>query len=70
MTHSKSVKIKEKFVKLSPLTGRAGLKGCEMLRIPYCLDSRLTDGGKAVSPTHRPSFTPRKLISDSGTHFC
>jgi hypothetical protein len=24
----------------------------EMLRIPHCLDSRLTDGDKAVSPTH------------------
>jgi hypothetical protein len=25
-----------------------------MLRIPHCLDNRLTDGGKVVSPTHRP----------------
>jgi hypothetical protein len=24
-----------------------------MLRIPHCLDNRLTDGGKVVSPTHR-----------------
>jgi hypothetical protein len=23
----------------------------------FCLDSRLTDGGKVVSPTHRPLFT-------------
>jgi hypothetical protein len=46
--------------KLSPLTGCGGLQGCETLRIPHCLDSRLTDGVKVVSPTHRPSFTPHK----------
>jgi hypothetical protein len=31
-----------------------------MLRIPHCLDSQLTDGGKVVSPTHQPHFTPQK----------
>jgi hypothetical protein len=31
-----------------------------MLRIPHCLDSLLIDGGKAVSPTHRPHFTAQK----------
>jgi hypothetical protein len=31
-----------------------------MLRIAHCLDSGLTDGGKVVSPTHRPRFTPQK----------
>jgi hypothetical protein len=31
-----------------------------MLRIPHCLDNRLIDGGKVVSPTHRPHFTPQK----------
>jgi hypothetical protein len=31
-----------------------------MLRIPHCLDNRLTDGGKVVSPTHQPQFTPQK----------
>jgi hypothetical protein len=31
-----------------------------MLRIPHCLDNRLTDGGKVVSPTHRPHFTHKK----------
>jgi hypothetical protein len=31
-----------------------------MLRIPHCLDNRLTDGGKVVSPTHRPRSTPHK----------
>jgi hypothetical protein len=25
-----------------------------MLRIPHCLDNRLTDGGQVVSPTHPP----------------
>jgi hypothetical protein len=32
----------------------------EMLRIPQCLDSRLTYGGKTVSHTHRPRFTVQK----------
>jgi hypothetical protein len=31
-----------------------------MLRIPQCLDIRLTDGGKVVSPTHRQNFTSQK----------
>jgi hypothetical protein len=42
-----------------------------MLRIPYCLDNRLTDGGKVVSPTQRPRSTPQKhYVSVYGTHFC
>jgi hypothetical protein len=42
-----------------------------MLRTLHCLDSRLTDGGKVVSPTNRPHFTPQKhYFSVSGTHFC
>jgi hypothetical protein len=42
-----------------------------MLRIPHCLDNRLTDGDKVVSPTHRPLSTPQKYyFSVSGTHFC
>jgi hypothetical protein len=41
-----------------------------MLRIPQCLDNRLTDGGKVVSPTHWPHFTPQKhYYYVSGTHF-
>jgi hypothetical protein len=40
----------------------------EMLRIPYCIDNRPTNGGKVVSPTHRPHFTPQKYyFSASGT---
>jgi hypothetical protein len=31
-----------------------------MLRIQHCLDNRLTDSGKVVSPTHRPQFTSQK----------
>jgi hypothetical protein len=39
--------------------------------IPHYLDKRLTDGGKAVSPTHRSRSTPQKhYFSASGTHFC
>jgi hypothetical protein len=42
-----------------------------MLRIPHCLDNRLTDGGKFVSSTHRPRSTPQKhYFSVSGTYFC
>jgi hypothetical protein len=43
-----------------PATGRGGAYGCEMLRIPHCLDNRLTDGGKLASPKHRPRSTPHK----------
>jgi hypothetical protein len=50
-----------------PVTGRGGPLGCETLRLPYFLDNRLTDGGKVVSLTRRPPFTPRKI---PGTHFC
>jgi hypothetical protein len=42
-----------------------------MLRIPHCLDNRLTDGGKVISPTHRPRSTPQKhYFSTSSIHFC
>jgi hypothetical protein len=41
------------------VTGRGGLQSCEMLRISHCLDNWLTDGGKTVSPTHRPRSTPQ-----------
>jgi hypothetical protein len=57
--------------KAIPVTGRGGLYGCEMLRIPHCIDSWLTDGGKFVSPTHRPRCAPQKhYFSASGAHFC
>jgi hypothetical protein len=42
-----------------------------MLRISHCLGNRLIDGGKIVSPTHRPRYTPQKhYFSASVTHFC
>jgi hypothetical protein len=58
--------------KAVPVRGLGGLQGCDMLRIPHCLDSRLTDGGKVASPTHQPHFTPQKhyYFYVSGTHFC
>jgi hypothetical protein len=40
-----------------------------MLRIPHSIDSRLTDGGKVVSPTHWPHSTPQKhYFYAFGTH--
>jgi hypothetical protein len=44
--------------KVIPLTGREGPQGCETLRLPHYLDNRLIDGGKSVSLTCRPPFTP------------
>jgi hypothetical protein len=41
-----------------------------MLRIPHRLDSRLTDGGKAVSLTRRLPFNVPEIFQGSGTHFC
>jgi hypothetical protein len=41
-----------------------------MLRILHCLDNRLKDGDKVVSPTHRPRSTSQKYFTCSGTHFC
>jgi hypothetical protein len=64
---------KKKRRKAISVTGRGDLKGCEVFRVPQCLDNRLTDGDKVVSPTHWPHFTPQKhffmfpvLISVSG----
>jgi hypothetical protein len=52
-----------------PVTGRGGPYGCERSRLPHYLDKRLTDGGKVVSPTCRPPFTPRFLFQDSWYSF-
>jgi hypothetical protein len=43
-----------------------------MLTIPHCLENRLIDGDKVVSPTHPLQFTPYKhyYFNVSGTHFC
>jgi hypothetical protein len=57
-------------IKAILLTGREGLQRCEMLKIPLCLDSQITDGGE-VSPTHLPLSTPQKhYFSASCAHFC
>jgi hypothetical protein len=38
---------------------------------PILLDNQLEDGGKVVSPKHRPRSAPQKYyFSASGTHFC
>jgi hypothetical protein len=44
--------------KAIPVTCRGGLQGCLMLRIPNCLDNRLTDGGLVFSLTCGTCFTP------------
>jgi hypothetical protein len=31
-----------------------------MLRIPHCIDKRLTDGGEVVSPMQQPHSAPQK----------
>jgi hypothetical protein len=61
-----------KVSKAVPVTGLGGLYGCDMLRIPHCLDNRLTDGDKVVGPTHPPHFTPQKhfYFYVCGSHFC
>jgi hypothetical protein len=41
--------------------------GLREVEAPTFSDIRLTDGGKVVSPTRRPLFTPRKI---PGTQFC
>jgi hypothetical protein len=43
-----------------------------MLRIPHCLDNRLTDVCKVFSHTHRPHFTPQKhyYFYVSAIHSC
>jgi hypothetical protein len=57
--------------KAIPLTGRGSLEGCKMLRTPHCLDNRLRDGSKAVSPTLLPSSTLQiHYFSASGTYLC
>jgi hypothetical protein len=43
--------------KANPVTSHGGPYGCETLRVPHYLDSRLTDGGKVVNLTRRPLFT-------------
>jgi hypothetical protein len=39
---------------------RKGPWSCETLRVPHYLDNWLNDGGKVVSLTRRPPFTPQE----------
>jgi len=52
--------------KTIPLQAWAGPEGSRRLRLP---DSRQSahEGGKVVSPTHRPSLPPGNT---PGSHFC
>jgi hypothetical protein len=53
------------------VTGCGDLQGCQMLRIPHCLDNWLTDGNEVVSLMHWPCSTPGNIfISVCGTYSC
>ena len=47
--------------KAVPLQAWSGQEGSRKLRFPDFMTTA-QDGGKVVSLTHRPSFTPRKYI--------
>ena len=57
------VKITTKAV---PLQAWSGPEGSKKLRFPECMTTA-QDGGKVVSPTHRPPLRPGNT---PGTHFC
>jgi hypothetical protein len=48
--------------KAIPVTGREGLKCCELSRLPHFLDNRLTDGFKTVSLTSLTPFTLGRFL--------
>jgi hypothetical protein len=49
-------------VKLSPYRPWRLFLGLREVEAPTFSDIRLIDGGKFVSPTRRPLFTPRKFL--------
>jgi hypothetical protein len=49
---------------------RAGIKGCEMSRIPHFLDSRLIDGGEVVSLTRQKYFLLLPLEAEAPGPYC
>jgi hypothetical protein len=54
--------------KTIPVTGRGGILGYEMLRIPHCLDNRLTINCEilaACSSTYSPDRTSQEAHSVS-----
>jgi hypothetical protein len=52
--------------KAVPLQAWSGPGGSSKLRFPD-FTTTAKDGGKVVSPTHRPPLTPGNTL---GTHFC
>jgi hypothetical protein len=51
--------------KAVPLQAWSGPEGSRKLRSDYMATAQ--DGGKVVSPTHRPPLPP---VDTPGTHFC
>jgi hypothetical protein len=52
--------------KAVPLQAWSGPEGSRKLRFPVYMTT-VQDGGKVVSPTHRPTLPPGNA---PGTHFC
>jgi hypothetical protein len=50
-----------------PATGLDRPLGFQEVEAPEFLDNRHCEGGKVVSPTHRPSLPAGRI---PGTHFC
>jgi hypothetical protein len=69
MSHWNQKKDQDKnyYGKVFPVAGRGGPQGCEMSRLPYFLDNKLTDGDEAVSLMRWWNFISRRF---PGTHFC
>jgi hypothetical protein len=60
-TYKRHVNKKSKS-KIIPVTGLGGLSGCEMLRIPCCLDNLLTDAGKVAALHTRRTLLSRNTV--------
>jgi hypothetical protein len=56
-------------IKLSSAQNWEGPEVCEMLRIPHCLDSQLTDVGKVVNRVHKAVLMSQKHIFVSDMNF-
>jgi hypothetical protein len=48
--------------KTIPVTGRGGLHGYEMSKIPHFLDSQFTDGSEVVNLARPPRFPQETLF--------
>jgi hypothetical protein len=51
---------KEKEGKVVSVTSHEGQWGCEMSRLPFFLDSQLTDGEEVVSLMRQPPVNPQE----------